>query len=78
MEAITRSRWGLSGVSATFVSAVTEEDPVKLKLNAQGEECFDQQNEQGISEGIVRFMNPDAQGRPSRLFVSGRLFQRVA
>ena len=69
---------GADGVSAIFVSSVDEEDPVKLKLKPIGEECFDQQNEQGISEGIVRFMSPDAQGRPSRLFVNGRLFQRVA
>ena len=69
---------GADGISATFVDSVNEEDTLKLKLKPLGEECFDQQNEQGISEGIVRFMNPDAQGRPSRLFVSARIFQRVA
>jgi len=69
---------GADGASAIFVSSVNEEDPLKLKLKPLGEECFDQQNEQGISEGVVRFMSPDEQGRPSRLFVGGRIFQRIA
>ncbi|MDB9953745.1 beta-lactamase family protein [Porticoccaceae bacterium] len=67
---------GANGLNVTFEDAVDEEQPSNGTLSPVGDECFDEKNTQGITRGIVRFMKPDTEGRPSRLFAAGRLFQR--
>jgi CubicO group peptidase (beta-lactamase class C family) len=67
---------GANGLEAKFVDAVDEEEPSIFSLNPVGDECFEAKNSQGVIRAIVRFMKPDNEGRPCRLFGMGRLFQR--
>ena len=65
-----------TGLVVNFEDAVDEEEPVTATLHPIGDECFEEKNAQGITSGIVRFMQPDKDGRPTRLFSMGRLYLR--
>ena len=67
---------GANGLDVKFDDAVDEEEPTIGTLNPVGDECFEEKNAQGVTRGIVRFMQPDKAGCPSRLFAAGRLFLR--
>lgn len=67
---------GPNGLDVTFEDAVDEEEPSNGTLNPVGDECFEEKNAQDVTRGIVRFMDPDGDGLPGRLFAAGRLFQR--
>ena len=67
---------GANGLDVIFEDVEDEEEPSKGTLNPVGDECFEQKNSQGVTSGIIRFINPDGDGRPGRLYAGGRLFQR--
>ncbi len=70
-------RVGEEGLQCSFSDAVDEEDDQLLHARALGDECFELLDTQGTSCGVVRFMNPNEQGEPMRLFAAGRLYRRV-
>ena len=67
---------GTNGLEVVFEDAVDEEEPSEGTLKPLGDECFEEKNTLGVSRGIVRFMKPNSEGQPGRLFAAGRLFQR--
>ena len=67
---------GSNGLDVVFDDAVDEEEPSRGTLNPIGDECFEEKDSLGVTRGIVRFMKPNSEGQPDRLFAAGRLFQR--
>ncbi|MDB9999654.1 beta-lactamase family protein [Porticoccaceae bacterium] len=66
-----------NGLNGTFDDVVGEKQLLVVDLKFLGDDRFDQINQMGVSVGVLRFMDLDENGRPSRLFAGGRLYEYV-
>ena len=67
---------GTNGLDLTFEDSVDEKGTSTGSLSPVGDECFEEKDAYGVTNGVVRFMKHGAKGRPSLLFAAGRLFRR--